>query len=47
MDSYEVVVPITGPNGRTVDVITIWQFDRLPDGVRCADMPRLVTRYIP
>jgi hypothetical protein len=44
---YEVVVPITGANGRTVDVITIWQFDRLPDGVHYADAPRLVTLYIP
>jgi hypothetical protein len=44
---YEVVVPITGANGRTADVITIWQFDRLPDGVEYADSPRLVTLYIP
>jgi hypothetical protein len=44
---YEVVVPITGANGRTVDVITIWQFDRLPEGVHYADAPRLVTLYIP
>jgi hypothetical protein len=44
---YEVVVPITGANGRTVDVVTIWQFDRLPDGVQFADVPRLVTLYIP
>ena len=44
---YTVVLPITGANGRTVDVITIWQFDRLSDGVLCADIPRLVTLYIP
>ena len=44
---YEVVVPITGANGRTADVVTIWQFDRLPDGVQFADVPRLVTLYIP
>jgi hypothetical protein len=44
---YEVVIPITGANGRTAEVITIWQFDRLPDGVRYADAPRLVTLYIP
>ena len=44
---YEVVVPITGANGRTVEVITIWQFDRLPDGVQFANAPRLVTLYIP
>ena len=44
---YEVVVSITGPNTRTVDVITIWQFDRLPDGMQYAEAPRLVTLYIP
>jgi hypothetical protein len=44
---YEILLPIIGANGRTVDVITIWQFDRLPDGVHYADAPRLVTLYIP
>ena len=44
---YEVVLPITGPNGRTVDVITIWQFDRLADGVQYADVPPPVTLYVP
>jgi hypothetical protein len=44
---YEVLVLITGANGRTADVVTIWQFDRLPDGVQFADVPRLVTLYIP
>lgn len=44
---YEVVLPITGANGRTVDVVTIWQFDRLPDTMLFIDIPRLVTLYIP
>ena len=44
---YEVVVLITGPNGRTVDVLTVWQFDRLPDSAQYADTPRLVTLYLP
>jgi hypothetical protein len=44
---YEIVVPITGATGRTVDVITIWQFDHLPDGVHYGKAPRLVTLYIP
>jgi hypothetical protein len=44
---YEVVVPITGPNGSTVDVLTVWQFDRLPDSVQYADTLRLVTLYLP
>jgi len=44
---YEVIVPITGPNGRTVDVLTVWQFDRLPISGQYADAPRLVTLYLP
>jgi predicted ATPase len=40
-------VQIGGANGRTIDVITIWQFDRLPDGVHYTNAPRLVTLYIP
>jgi hypothetical protein len=43
---YEVVLPITGPNGRTVDVRSIWQFDRLPESVQYAEAPRLVTLYL-
>ena len=44
---YEVVIPITGPNERMVDVRTIWQFDRLPESVQYAEAPRLVTLYLP
>ena len=44
---YEVIVPITGPNGRTVDVLTVWQFDRLPESVQYADALCLVTLYLP
>jgi hypothetical protein len=43
---YEVVIPITGPNGRTGDVRTIWQFDYLPERGQYADAPRLVTLYL-
>lgn len=43
---YEVTLPITGPNRRTVDVKTVWQFDRLLNGT-FAKAPRLVTLYIP
>ena len=43
---YEVLLPITGPNGRTVNVLTVWQFDRQADGT-LGDQPRLVTLYIP
>ncbi len=42
---YEVLLSITGPNGRTASVMTVWQFDRLPDGA-LNDAPRLVTLYI-
>ena len=43
---HEVLMAITGPNGRTVDVMTVWQYDHLPDGT-FANAPRLVTLYIP
>ena len=43
---HQVLLPITGPNGRTADVLTVWQFDRQADGT-LADAPRLVTIYIP
>ena len=43
---YEVVVPVTGPNGRTANVTTIWQYDRLDDETGYSDSPRLVTLYI-
>ena len=43
---YEVLLPITGPNGATAIVRTIWQYDRLPDGTQSSE-PRLVTLYIP
>ena len=41
----EVVVPVRGPNGRTVEVMTVWQFDRQPDET-FASAPRLVTLYV-
>lgn len=37
---YEVVLPITGPNGNTVDVMTVWI---IRPG---ADFPSLVTCYV-
>lgn len=43
---YEVMLTITGPNGQTREVMTIWQFDCLPDGT-LGDVPRLITLYIP
>jgi filamentous hemagglutinin len=43
---YEALLPVSGPNGRTVSVLTVWQFDRLSDGT-LGDQPRLVTLYVP
>lgn len=42
---YTVALPVTGANGRTVDVMTIWQFDRLANG-SFSEVPRLVTLYV-
>ena len=42
---FEVVLFITGLNGRTVDVMTVWQFDCLADRT-FSDVPRLVTVYV-
>jgi hypothetical protein len=43
---YEARLALTGPDERTEDVVTVWQYDRLPDGT-LGDVPRLVTLYIP
>ena len=42
---FTVVIPITGPNGRTADITTVWQYDRLASGA-LSDTPRLVTLYL-
>jgi hypothetical protein len=42
---YEVVMLLAGVDERTADVMTVWQFDRLPDGTQNA-APRLVTLYV-
>ena len=34
---YEVIIPLTGPNGHTGDVLTVWQFDRMPESVQYVD----------
>jgi len=38
---YIVVIPVTGPNGRTADVLTVWIYDAQADG-SVSDHPRLV-----
>lgn len=42
---YTVLVPVTGPNGRTAQLHTVWQYDRRLDGT-LRDVPRLVTLYL-
>jgi hypothetical protein len=39
---YTVVISITGPNGQTADVLTVWIYDCQADG-SVSDYPRLVT----
>ena len=42
---FKVVLSIAGLNGRTEDVMTVWQFDCLEDRT-FSDVPRLVTVYV-
>jgi len=42
---FSVSLPITGPNLRTVGVLTVWQYDRDVEGDE-SDMPRLITTYV-
>lgn len=44
---FSVFVPVTGPNGKTVDVKTTWIYDRTKDGKRISMRPRLTTIFIP
>jgi SPP1 gp7 family putative phage head morphogenesis protein len=45
--SFNVNVPVTGPNGKTVDVLTAWIYDRAKNGKAIKVTPRLTTIYIP
>ncbi len=42
---YKVLMLLIGINGRSEDVLTIWQYDRLPTG-ELRSYPRLVTVYV-
>ena len=42
---FELVLSVTGLNGRTANVMTVWQFDCLDDRT-FSDVPRLVTVYV-
>lgn len=43
-ERFKVLVPVTGPNGRTVDVTTSWIYERGSD--RTSTKPRLVTCFV-
>lgn len=43
---FNVRIPVTGPNGRTVDVTTSWIYDRSKDGKSLNLTPRLITALI-
>ncbi len=42
---FDVLVPVTGPNGKTVDVTTGWIYQRSTDGLSISTHPRLTTLY--
>lgn len=42
---YRVDLVISGPNKQTANLLTVWQFDRQPDGTT-REWPRLITLYV-
>lgn len=47
-ERFNVFVPVTGPNGKTVDVLTAWIYDRdEKTGKKISTRPRMTTIYIP
>jgi len=36
---YEIIAPLVGPNGRSAEIVTVWQIDI------GTDAPRLITLY--
>lgn len=45
-EKFNVMIPMSGPTGRTVEVLTAWMYDRLKDGSGFSTIPRLTTIYI-
>lgn len=46
-ERFRVLVPVTGPNGRTVDVVAAWIYDRDKESGRfISTVPRLVTCFV-
>lgn len=43
-EGFKVILPITGTNGRTVDVVTIWQYDRKKGSINT--VPKMTTTYV-
>ncbi len=46
-ERFSVLVPVTGPNGRTVDVLTAWIYGPERGGAARATTPRMTSCYIP
>ena len=46
-ERFNVLIPVTGPNGKTVDVLAAWIYDRAEDGRSISMKPRLATIYVP
>ncbi|MDR2573468.1 MAG: hypothetical protein LBC94_03840 [Desulfovibrio sp.] len=40
---YNVSIPVTGPNGKSVDVLTAWIYDRVENG-KSISMKPLISR---
>lgn len=45
-ERFRVLIPVTGPNGRTVDVLTGWIYDRDDKAGSVSTIPRLTTMYV-
>jgi len=46
-ERFKVMAPVSGPNGKTVDVVTGWIYDMDESGRKISMRPRLTTIYIP
>jgi hypothetical protein len=44
---FNTIMPITGPNGRTVDAIAAWIYDANKDKNTVETSPRLLTIFVP
>lgn len=46
-ERFCVMVPVTGTNGRTVDVVTAWIYDRNKETGSISSRPRMTNCYVP